>query len=878
MTHRQSLPNPTSPRRVTRSVVTRLGTLWPLLLCSGCLEGVDVTASAPDQELPDQAALPQEGVHFTAEVAIGETEETLKAVSAPTLSAPEMVEFPYDPQQPDAEDPEPATVEVRSACVTKTYDLASNPTQVLLHGVDSAISWPGALLQGDPYRDGTLRSLNLRAEDRAPLTVVIKDVYNASGSSSSRSVDGPTFAAVTDAVSDMVVTGYEDDLPIGGGVDYTYAETKDVSRFMLKAGVSARYGAFSGSLSTSINQSSSHRTVIVHLVQKLFDVEVQEPSSQQDWFEQSFFDEGLAEKMERGEISDVNPPVYVSKVTYGRMLTYTLTSTASSSDLRAMVRASVDTLVAGGSLSLESKLSKVQESTEVSMVSIGGNQTTALTAAQSGDWGSFFQEDLKLTTAAPIAIEFKNLYDNTPAGVSEVGTYDEQVCTPQISVPGPFDFALEDAHVRPEAVGNIQEVVTGDFNGDGAVDLLWNHLIQNDNNSYVGFGSTEGRLRIDAAACGGAVCEFSDDQTPWGQFRPIVGDFNGDARSDVAWVPKAEFLGDLGYTAYVLMATDEGFADELVRQTLAPASADFSGAQQQVLARDMNGDGADDLVFWFVTRNSVPQTVQEFQILRATPDAASGNPFALDPRVGGFAATDVDYPNTELIFDVQDLNSDGLNDLVLGLMGQEFAGSEFTDERNVTGWYLNQHVAGRDAVEFSESDISVYGSRGGWSAYRAVYGDFDGDGDSDAAWIRSRDGQEGAVHQASFDSGKFVEEPTLQWWTDNGAATVIEQAHSIDSIDVNGDAAMDVVANAFQTVGGVAVVNSIAVMPGVRGASPMFNTSVAPQVHPVSQDWQSYTYTFVGDFNGDGTQDMLWNNAALDNSVYIAFAARADIE
>jgi hypothetical protein len=54
----------------------------------------------------------------------------------------------------------------------------------------------------------------------------------------------------------------------------------------------------------------------------------------------------------------------------------------------------------------------------------------------------------------------------------------------------------------------------------------------------------------------------------------------------------------------------------------------------------------------------------------------------------------------------------------------------------------------------------------------------------------------------------------------------------------------------------------------------MFNTAPSAQRHPVQHDWRNYSHLLTGDFNGDGLQDVLWSNAALDNSSYIAFAKR----
>jgi hypothetical protein len=670
-------------------------------------------------------------------------------------------------------------------------------------------------------------------------------------------------------------------------VDYRYEETKDVSRFMLKGRVSARYGIAKGSLSSAIDTSSSHHTVVVNLVQKLFDVEVEEPPTQDAWFTDEFFSDGLPDKLERGEISDINPPVYVSKVTYGRMLTYTLSTTASSSDIQAMLKASVKTLAGSTSLQLETKLQKVQDSSTVEMVSIGGNQTTALTAAQTGDWGAFFQEDLKLTTAVPISMEFKNLYDNTPAGVTEAGTYTEEVCTPQIVVPGPYDFGLEDLHETPSSVDNIQQVASGDFNGDGAMDLVWDHIIGDENSFYFGLGGLGSRLSIVDDACDGDPCDFSNADIPWGQHRLMPGDYNGDGRTDLAWVPTSERLREVGYALYVLYATEDGFEPEPTSVELSTETS-LSDVRDQVLVRDMNNDGADDLLFWFVSLKD-PQTWQDFQILRSTPDDES--PFAVEARTHGIENTDYNYPQTPLRFDAHDIDSDGKNDLLWGLLGRvptdyraledlgvDVAELEEAEKLNVTHFQLNE--SSEDGLSFGAPGLFEHGSLGGWNNYLAEYGDFDGDGDTDIAWIRVVNGSIGAVHQAQWNGSGFSQ-GALQRWDGDGVPTILDSEQRwLRTADINGDGPRDIVAGTFLPTesGGPLTINAVAAMKGIAsGDNELFNVKIEPQEHPVHKDWSNYAHVFIGDINGDGLDDIVWNNAALDNSVFIAFAKRDSI-
>lgn len=828
-------------------------------------------------------------VHDTRVVALNATSETLVGESEPVLSAPEDVTYPYDPAKPDEANPAETTVRLRSLCTTRTYDMVSNPEKVAMYSADGNVSFPGALLRGDAFRAGQLRKLGVRPDHRTPVTFVINNVYSQSGSTSG-TVPQPDLQPVQDAVKARIVQAFNDNIPIGDSVAFSYEETSDISRFMLKAKISAKYGGISGALGTKISKQSSERSVVIHLTQKLFDVEVQQPPTRNDWFAPDFFDSGLKPLLDSGEMSTTDAPVYVSRVTYGRVLTFTLTSTASRSDIEAMLRASVKTLVASGSLQMDAKSTNINKSKKITVAQIGGVGAAAITAAESGDWGAFFKQKLQLTEAAPILVEYRNLYDNSPAGVTENTQATEEVCTPQIVVPGPFDFALEDSHERPAGIGAVQQVASGDFNGDGISDVVWNELAGNTNRLYVGYGNKTGRLSIEPKACAGQACDFSDPLIGWGQFKLKVGDFNGDGRDDLMWLQAS--ANHFQISARVLLAAaGGGFAGPLHALGYPLDTTTRAGMRPDAIVADMNNDGRDDLLLWFTTRNAAGQNLVDQLIVRS--DIGQGNtPFVPQARTRVGAYTDnfnTDPATAPLYMKVADVNSDGWNDLLLMLVGQSTAnGVNF--HNNVATPFLNSKPPAQMDASFVQGVTFIHSGRG-WGDYLPLVADFNGDGTTDAAWINRRAGTSaspvGAVHQAAYNlgTGRF-DEQGLQMW--NGAPTGIEvnvprllRDHNdqIFVLDTNGDAAQDMVATRFLLdSSGRLTLNGIAVTKGVSGASPMFDVRQDAQTHPVRRDWTNHTWLLTGDFNGDGLQDVLWNNAALDNSSFIAFAKRDETQ
>lgn len=852
-----------------------------LAACGG--GGGDDGGGGTRAELPAGAAAT---TFDTTKVALNATlEEPVGTAPEPVLGLPEDVTYPYDPANPDAANPTETTVRVRNLCTTRSYDITSNPREVILYNVNANLAYPGALLRGDEFRAGRLSRLGVRPEHRAPLSFVIGNVYSQTGTTSG-TVPDPDLKPMDDAVKARIVAAYNDNIPIGDSVAYSYEETSDVSRFMLKAKISARYGIVSGALGTKVDKRQSERSIVVHLTQKLFDVTIQQPPTRNDWFNDQFFQGGLKPLLDTGEFSGSNQPVYVSRVTYGRVLTFTMTSTASRSDIEAMLRLNVKTLAAGGSLALDAKSTNINQSKKITLASIGGSGADALAAANSGDWGAFFKKQLALTQAVPIMVDYANLYDNSPAGVTEVTQATEEVCTPQLVVPGPFDFGLQDLHERPAGIGAITQAASGDFDGDGIGDVVWNELVGNTNRLYVGYGSKSGRLRIEPKACAGATCDFSDPNMAWGQFKLRVGDFNGDGRDDLMWLQANAGHFQISSRVLLAAADSSGFAGPLVGLGAPLTLDERAGMRPDALVADMNNDGRDDLVLWFVTRNAASQNLVDQLIVRSQIGAAT-TPFEVQARssIGAFTDLYNSNPATAAFrLHAVDLNSDGWNDLLISLIGQNFNAANFA-QRNVLVQSLNRGAATAPEVQLALGQTFVHSGQG-WSEYLPLVGDFNGDGSTDAAWLNRgnlANSPVGALHQARYDipTSRFVEEP-LQTWTIGAAADAVNLNKLLRNFnndifvgDTNGDAARDIVTTRFLADGaGRMTINGIAVAKGVQGASPMFNVLTDVQRHPVAHDWSGYTWLLTGDFNGDRLQDVLWSNGALDNASYIAFAKR----
>lgn len=323
-------------------------------------------------------------------------------------------------------------------CTSREYSMAKNPREVITMSGALGLLVPGQLMQGRAHRDGSL--LDLPIAQRAPVRLTIS-LNNVVGDAF-REVANPSEGTLKTAVNQLIQAAETSEFEAGTSVSFEQATSYSFEQAALGLGLSVRYMGSSVKGSLEARTSAEKLTVTASFIQNAFTIGVETPQTAADWFSDDFTEERLQEQIAAGAMGPDNLPIYVSDVTYGRIIMITFTSTASEEDIKASLEATYNGGFWGGELDLTAERQNVLKSSELSIQQLGGPTEGAFKlanvlqqqdgSAQDGDFGlaEFFAEDVSLTTFVPISYTLRNLEGNTVAGVGETANYSVMECEP----------------------------------------------------------------------------------------------------------------------------------------------------------------------------------------------------------------------------------------------------------------------------------------------------------------------------------------------------------------------------------------------------------------------------------------------------------------
>jgi len=710
--------------------------------------------------------------------------------------------------------------DVTYRCVSTPYTLTSNPQQIVMYSPDVDILYPGALIQGKS-RKALGSFLPLTINQRDSIKVSIPSFANNDNFRTTL----PDQADVAQAIGSIVGNATQSGLSAPSTISFKMDTYNSEEQYALSIGVSGHYLGFSASAQGSISRSAGETTITAQFFQKMYEVVVAAPQTPGSFFNSDFTPAVLQQLVSAGKIGPDNPPIYVSTVVYGRMMMFSMTSSASEQDLRATIQAGYEGLAGGGSATLSAKEKTILQTSKIAVASLGGDAQATLDVIRSGDWSQYFTNSAPLSSAAPLSYTFRNLGDGSIAGVTESDNYDIQSCQAVPATPGTFKFLPAQDNALPFTSGAGVRALAGDVNGDGRMDLIFNRLSGPDNEIYTGIANGDGTFHFTAP-----VTHPESPPEGWGNYSVTVSDVNGDGKADLIW----SYLGTQNKT-YVGVGNGDGtFGFPSVR--VDTAVADWTG--YQTLVGDVEGptgaaDGLQDLVWNLRTSNSNKVAVGMSQ---GNSTFDFGAPVTLSSASGWNVYS----------ADVGDVDGNGSADLIFNELTTSPTNRTYFARSNGNGtWAMSGAM---DNPKFSS-----------WTGFVRRVGDVNGDGETDVVWVDT------AVANPVISVGLSTG-ASLNFLAPDTASTYDQSSpYKVLLADVDGDGHQDLVFN-VDTAGVNRTFVALATPSGGFDFSPL------PQDHPVtSENWAQFTW-FVADVNGDKRADLVWVHPAATNRIYVALA------
>jgi thiol-activated cytolysin len=306
-------------------------------------------------------------------------------------------------------------------CVTQDMEETRRYDSIVAYASNSDSMWPGAILRGDSVYSGLFTQTVFA---RTPLTVSVS-LSSLSGMKSA-TMQQPSLSAFRDTIGNILDSDVDGATPAN-----IYSEIESVhseEQLSLAMGAEASWLGSAASIKASFDfdQQDIRSRFVVRYTQAYYTVDADAPSSASAWLAPSVTFEEVESKF-----GTDNPPVYVSSVTYGRMVVFTFESEYSSEEMAAALEfaysAGVDV---SGDVSVTYK--EMLSRSRITAYILGGSGGEAARTIDSYDAlidfiksGGDYSKD---SPGAPIAYKLNYLRDNAPARMSFTTDYQVKEC------------------------------------------------------------------------------------------------------------------------------------------------------------------------------------------------------------------------------------------------------------------------------------------------------------------------------------------------------------------------------------------------------------------------------------------------------------------
>jgi thiol-activated cytolysin len=314
-----------------------------------------------------------------------------------------------------------ATPEGDYACTTQNLQETRQYDRIVAYAANSDAMYPGALIGADSVLTGLFTQVVL---PRAPATISVS-LENLAGSKQAM-VAEPSLSSYRDALSSIL------DAEITGSTPANlYSEIEEVhteNQLNMALGVQASWGLGIASLKSSFDWSKQdvRSRYVVRYTQAYYTVDLDAPASPSALLAPDLRLADVQDKMDARR-----PPVYVSSVTYGRLVLFTFESQYSAEEMSA----ALDFAYSGG-VDVKGDVSvtykDIISQSKITAFILGGDAGSAAQTIDSYDALKAFIKSggnySRQSPGAPIAYKLSYLKDNSPARMSFTTDYQVKDC------------------------------------------------------------------------------------------------------------------------------------------------------------------------------------------------------------------------------------------------------------------------------------------------------------------------------------------------------------------------------------------------------------------------------------------------------------------
>ena len=715
---------------------------------------------------------------------------------------------------------------VRYVCQARPYTLSEAPERIVMFDPNRSVLYAGALIQGKSRKElGSL--LPLTISQRRPVRVSIPDL--PTGENFREVV--PTQGAVESARGEMIGDAVLNNLATPTSSTFEMNTYHSERSFALSASLSGNYLGFEANASGSLARSVSETTVTAHFYQKMYTVVVEPPA--EGFFSDEFTNAVLDTHVAAGRIGPDNLPVYVSEVVYGRMMMFSVTSTASESDIRAAMSASYNTFTGGASGGLDTRKTAILENSKIAITAIGGSGDAAAAMIRTGDWSQYFTTSAELSEAVPLSYTFTNLGDGSIAAVTEATSYDINECQPKPLIPGTFDFTARQDFAVPLTPG--YQTLFGDADGDGREDLFFTYRAGSTNQLAVALAQADGTFSMQAAQ--DATITPAEGWSLYNQ--AAVGDLDGDGDDDILW----NRLDGTMNAFYPALSNGDGtftWGDRF--QHSLPGWSIYT-----VYLADVDNANGEDIVW-----NGISGANNRTYVALAQGDGTFDMTAPAMDQIGTCC-----WNGTEL--KVGDVTGDGFVDLIH---------NRTLESGNATWVSIG---AGDGTFDMSDGAFTLYSGGVGWSDYELFIGDINHDLRTDLFWTADAR-TDVPIHRAIAKANGTFTALSYQHIPDSADAA---GPYEVRAGDVDADGDVDVVLVDLDSSNNNPVTtNRARIWVGLGTVDQIgtrFDFAPVDQLHPAQEVWGQFR-VHVADVNADNKDDVLlyWNSSPFQ--VYVGLA------